>query len=579
MSGLEVVGVVLGSIPLLISALEHYSDGLTALGNMKQYEHAFKDLLAQFIGAASLYHDTCESILISDLTVERVNKLLKTRDGSLWRQRDVENLLRRKLGTNFETYVSISNILGEKIQKFGKRLKLEDDFRPRWVGIDGSIDYKVQRKLLKSGFARITGGIKIPSLQRDVESIVRDLYFLEKFQTKALLIEPQRIEKRHQSVTNSWGKLSERAKWLFESLNSQFYQCRCHCVHQADLELKIPTKPTEEFEWNKERMVFEFSISGATPVCSSMPWSWRGVEIEAEESDLQPFVGTISGPAWPSHASMSFIPPFPQVPAYPGVAPTAANRYPQLQSRVDDLCQALSLIQLSKPKSYLGFLESQKWKHHIFCSDTIRSSSHTAVDSLKDLLYSIRTGPAWRSGVFTPRERALVALNMAYAVLQFHSTAWLQEDWSIKDVFVRQENSRASQITTIYLSRKFDRLRSAPARRNMPWIRNEIIYSLGLALLEIIYCQPISSMVQQTNYGAGPGLIDPSTEFVVAGELARDLSLERRGMVSASFAAVTRICLWCDFQDPTNDLSDPKFRQRFYAMVIEPLAEEYMRAS
>ncbi|KAF3189645.1 hypothetical protein TWF225_002782 [Orbilia oligospora] len=577
MSGLEVVGVVLGSIPLLISALEHYSNGLTALGNMKQYEHAFKDLLAQFIGAASLYHDTCESILISDLTVERVNKLLKTRDGALWRQRDVEDLLRRKLGTNFQTYVSISNILGDKIQKLGKRLKLEDDFRPRWVGIDGSIDFKVQRKLLKSGFARITGGIKIPSLQRDVESIVRDLYFLEKFQTKALLIEPQRIEKRHQSVTNSWGKLSERAKWLFESLNSQFYQCRCHCVHQADLELKVPMKPTEEFEWNKERLVFEFSISGATPVCSSMPWSWRGVEIEAEESDLQPFVGVIQAPSWSSHAGMSFIPSFPPVPTYSAATPIATT--PQFQTRVDDLCKALSLIQLSKPNSYLGFLESQKWKHHIFCSDTTKPTSHTDGYSLEDLLYSIRIGTAWRSGVFTPRERALVALNMAYAVLQFHSTAWLQEDWGIKDVFVRQENSRAAQISTIYLSRKFDRLKSAPARRNMPWIRNEIIYSLGLALLEIIYCQPISAMVQQTNYGSSPGQIDPSTEFVVAGDLARDLSLERRGMVSASFAAVTRICLWCDFQDPTNDLSDPGFRQRFYAMVVEPLAEEYMRAS
>jgi hypothetical protein len=28
MTGFEVVGVVLGSIPLLISALEHYSDGV-----------------------------------------------------------------------------------------------------------------------------------------------------------------------------------------------------------------------------------------------------------------------------------------------------------------------------------------------------------------------------------------------------------------------------------------------------------------------------------------------------------------------------------------------------------------------
>ncbi|KAK6351998.1 hypothetical protein TWF718_005147 [Orbilia javanica] len=557
---------------------------------MKQYEHAFKDLLALFIGAASLYYDTCESILISDFPVERVNKLLKTRDGSLWRERDVEDLVRRKLGDNFETYVAISTVVEGKLRKLGKRLKLEDDFRPRWVRVDGSIDFKIQRKLLRSGFARITGGIKIPSLQRDVESVVRDLDFLEKFQTKALLLEPQRIEKRHQSVTNSWGKLSERAKWLFESLNTQFYQCRCHCVHQADLELKVPTncmapitgrstKAVEDFEWNKEPMVFEFSISGTTPFCSSMPWIWRGIEIEAEESDFQqaPVVGTIAlaGPSWPG--GMPFIPPDNKPPVLPVVAPVASH--PQFQTRLDDLCKALSLIRISNPKSYLGFLESQKWKHHVYCSNTTKSSSHTDVYSLENILYSIRVGNAWRSGVFTPRERALLALNMAYAVLQFHSTSWLQEDWGIKDVFVREENPRIPQITTMYLSRKFDNLTTVPARRNMPWIRNGMIYSLGLALLEIIYCQPISAMIQQANYGFGVSPTDLATEFAVAGELAKDLSLERRGMVSASFAAVTRICLWCDFQDPTNDLSDPKFRQRFYAMVIEPLAEEYMRAT
>ncbi|KAK6510261.1 hypothetical protein TWF481_004978 [Arthrobotrys musiformis] len=578
MSGFEVVGVVLGSIPLLISALEHYSDGLAAIGNMKQYEHAFKDLLAQFIGAASLYYDNCETILSSGLTSDRVNGLLKTRDGSLWRERDVQDLMRLKLGANFRTYVNISTALEGKIQKLARRLKLGDDFRPRWVAPDGTIDEKLQRKLLKSGFARITGGIKIPSLQRDVESIVRDFYFLEKFQTKALLIEPQRIEKRHQNVTNSWGKLSERARLLFESLNSQFYGCGCRCVHQADLELRIPTKPVEEFEWNKEPMVFEFSVSGATPYPNAMPWSWRGIEIEAEESDLQPMMGTMGAPVV-RPGPMPYIPPLPLPPNHMAPIPNP----PHFQARVDDLCKALSLIRLSTPKSYLGFLESQRWKHHVYCSNTIRSNSHPSGYSLEYLLYSVRIGNAWRSGVFTPRERALVALTMAYAVLQFHSTEWLPKDWGIKDVFVRQENARAPQINTIYLSRKFDNITTPPARRKMPWIRNEIIYSLALALLEIIYCQPISSMVQQAIQNGSvstAGLPDPAArELEVAAELANDLSFERRGMVSASFAAVTQICLWCDFQDRTNDLGDPNFRQRFYAMVIEPLAEEYLRAS
>jgi hypothetical protein len=63
MSGFEVVGVILGVLPLVISGLEDYSDGVDTLTQMLKYKAVVDDLLTTFLMLQAIYHNSCRALL------------------------------------------------------------------------------------------------------------------------------------------------------------------------------------------------------------------------------------------------------------------------------------------------------------------------------------------------------------------------------------------------------------------------------------------------------------------------------------------------------------------------------------
>lgn len=64
MSGVEVVGVVLGAVPLLISGLEHYGDGIRTIKNMWDYEAVVEHLVIEFRLAHGIFWHSCQELLV-----------------------------------------------------------------------------------------------------------------------------------------------------------------------------------------------------------------------------------------------------------------------------------------------------------------------------------------------------------------------------------------------------------------------------------------------------------------------------------------------------------------------------------
>src|SRR5438477_525694 len=118
MSGFEVAGAVLGSLPLIISALEHYSDGVrlkiwrtiraqlmwlqvSAIKNMQKYEAVFEYLHASFVTSLAIYRNSCEELL-SPLALpdSKLYDLLEKTDGGSWEDPELNTSLRNRLGSN-----------------------------------------------------------------------------------------------------------------------------------------------------------------------------------------------------------------------------------------------------------------------------------------------------------------------------------------------------------------------------------------------------------------------------------------------------------------------------------------------
>jgi len=123
MSGFEVVGVVLGALPLIISAFEHgqslakkwnllanfNSENLKVWNDVKDEELMYRLQLQTLL--APLVRD-------GDMTKDRLETLLLSPRCDAWKDADIDTALRRRLGEAYDRY--IGNV--EEIQTLAWRL-------------------------------------------------------------------------------------------------------------------------------------------------------------------------------------------------------------------------------------------------------------------------------------------------------------------------------------------------------------------------------------------------------------------------------------------------------------------------
>src|SRR4051794_4057127 len=72
MSGFEVAGVVLGSLPLVISALEHYRDGLRSIQRWRKYERELQSLVRNLETERAKLQNVCEKLLVGLVPPSRI---------------------------------------------------------------------------------------------------------------------------------------------------------------------------------------------------------------------------------------------------------------------------------------------------------------------------------------------------------------------------------------------------------------------------------------------------------------------------------------------------------------------------
>lgn len=123
MSGLEVVGVVLGALPLIISGFEHgqslakkwnllanfNTENRKVWNDVKDEELMFRLQLQTLL--APLVRD-------GDLTKDKLETLLLDPKSDAWREADVDAALKRRLGESYDRY--LGNV--EEIQALAWRL-------------------------------------------------------------------------------------------------------------------------------------------------------------------------------------------------------------------------------------------------------------------------------------------------------------------------------------------------------------------------------------------------------------------------------------------------------------------------
>jgi hypothetical protein len=170
-----------------------------------------------------------------------------------------------------------------------------------------------------------------------------------------------------------------------------------------------------------------------------------------------------------------------------------------------------------------------------------------------------------------------IALRLTLAVLQFHSTPWLDQEWRISDMLLVDEKSSDRQV---FLRSKLPTTRLQPncdvsamadneetantlTLQDLVGINNTPLFSLGVALLEIGHKKSLASLRQESD----------SNDIVTARRVAK----QDTGL-GGKYDKMVEMCLRGTLASST-DLDEAELQCAVYNRVACPLEELIERLS
>ncbi|RSL84312.1 hypothetical protein CEP51_004003 [Fusarium floridanum] len=225
MSGFEISGIVLGSIPLVISTLENYGAGISTLQRFRKYRRELQSLIRNLETERIKLENVCEKLLIGLVPPSRIEALTSNPMGDLWREEDTLRKIQVRLGKGFKSFEATINHLKTTIDEMARRIDSQKD------GMVSGLKRAVFT-LSRSQYADLLTEIR--------ESISN----LENLTDRNMELEPAR---RGRSRGKLFVLLRSMSESLYRALGSSL---NCACGHNIGLGLESRT--TEVFPLDDE---------------------------------------------------------------------------------------------------------------------------------------------------------------------------------------------------------------------------------------------------------------------------------------------------------------------------------------
>jgi hypothetical protein len=110
-SGLEIAGVILASIPLIILALEHHGKGVTVLRVLCEYERGIRILARDLKTELGKFQDVCKALLFGSMQHLQIEFMIRNPLAGLWRDEHIKKRILALLSKSSIVFnVSVFNI-------------------------------------------------------------------------------------------------------------------------------------------------------------------------------------------------------------------------------------------------------------------------------------------------------------------------------------------------------------------------------------------------------------------------------------------------------------------------------------
>lgn len=486
MSGFEIAGIVLGSIPLVISTLENYGAGLSTLQRFRKYRRELQSLIRNLETERIKLQNVCEKLLIGLVPHSRIEALINNPMGDLWKEEETLHKIQFRLGKGFKMFEATMSDLKTMIDEMTRRIDSQKD---------GMV----------SGLKRAVFTLS-RSQYADLLSEIRDsISNLENLTDRNMELEPAR---RGRSRGKLFVLLRSMSESLYRALGSSL---NCACGHNIGLGLESRT--TEVFPVDDEDRVMSsttFKIAFSYTEDPKDPTVWE--EIWAKPIVLASratFSAGLPMPSTPSNTrqgkkSVRF--------ASSSGGPSSTTTLVQTQSSFTAM--SLSVPCATPGMGHLSLCQRIKVggkQTGIGSYGTIRDNLALGVKeySLSPIRFSDYTDAPCHSvislreileqkddAIHLPyRDRLHLAVIASSSILQLHGNPWLPDTLTSGDIFFLKK-----QNYPIY-SRPFlmrgNNTSAGKGKEISPPFCNPALWSLGVLLIEIILGRTFASFRTQ----------------------------------------------------------------------------------
>ncbi|RYP19185.1 hypothetical protein DL765_003500 [Monosporascus sp. GIB2] len=605
MSGLEVVGVVLGTIPLIISAIEHYERVIETVHKMRRLAKVMHSLARALSTEQRILENTCETLLGGIVPADAIKPLLAEPFGPLWLDDKIRLEVERRLDYTATDFKGLVKDMIEALQELRIKLDLGSD---RKVIKDESIAGK--RELLKS----VAIALRFSQHEDAVNKIANTNRKLERLLAGNLRNEP--IRKR--SSKRRLFSLLQAVTWSIYNALRLSLSCSCAQLHSVNLELPAPrlisktqdeesvvkelnfhlafenkpqdSKGKEHRSWVWDEVLLRMAdwptkvapAQSAPPACLSPETRKSKVSKGVRFRENLPLLSSMqSASGTVTHPTTQLTHILPKLALQVGnqdkgqLIRTGVDSTEPLQ--LANLCDTFARTRQNlAPTGIYGYVTDKSAKSprrfRVYYLKSSDDSDSFLTVSLRDLLdRRLRPPPLSR--------RHRMASMIAASILNLHSTPWIPLALTSKDLYFIQRHGKV-EYDQVFVTRKVGDDISVASDTSCDAVNNfdgnPSLHALGVVLMEVMLWKSVHDFwddVEETECANIPSQvllnIRSSNGFKRTSSV-----LERVGFSGGlAYREAVEHCIKCDLQCDNESLDDDEFRDAVYNYVVAPLQD------
>ncbi|SCN72121.1 uncharacterized protein FFE2_02474 [Fusarium fujikuroi] len=568
MSGFEVTGIVLGSIPIVVSALQCYMNGLGTLQNFRSYKRILKSLILTLKTEHVNLQNICEKLLTGIAPQTRIEEMIRDPFGDLWREEEIFNKLRLRLWSSLQVFDDRVQDMREAIEEIMEKLNVGTDGKAEWA----------ESSSIKKQFKRASFILQKSNHEEALTRIRDGVSALQRLAVLNTDLETQR-KSRSQGRLNKL--VNGMLNGIYHALRSTM-TCKCSCLHDVGLRLTPPSRtvvPEDDDDDIIKELQFRLAVSyltGSSHVNTSK--QWNEVLLRSGDNSKMSTVSFTAQSTCTSRKTVGFAVPSTNSSTNSQQSQTViidsalsnltlstlrTMSEPICSKHISNLCEAMQTMGKRKQGERCGHIQhcymTKTQKYDVYTLECLGGCDEWSLVPLKQVLQD----PALLYG-----DKLRLAWMIACGVLQMQGTPWVAGIPRSEDIFIAQKGG-VHQFQHVFVLRHFPEYPRVNASVSPT---NPFMLYLGILLMELILGQSIATLDSPQTQALEPGLPRHILDYEAANQL-----LGRVMMTGGPgyYNAVER-CLRSDMQIGTSGNSCC-FQGDVISGVLDPLEQDLRR--